>query len=31
MWTGAYKFPPPTITDSVQKDVMMIDKIVGKL
>jgi beta-aspartyl-dipeptidase (metallo-type) len=28
MWTGAYKFPPPTITGSVQMDIMMIDKIV---
>lgn len=29
MLTGAYGLPSPTITDSVQKDVALIDKIIG--
>lgn len=29
MLTGAYGLPSPTITDSIQKDVALIDKIIG--
>ncbi len=29
IYTGAYRIPVPTLTDSVMKDIMAIDKIVG--
>lgn len=29
MLTGAYQYPSPTLTDSVLKDIMVIDKIIG--
>lgn len=29
IYTGSYRIPPITITDSIQKDLMLIDKIIG--
>jgi beta-aspartyl-dipeptidase (metallo-type) len=29
MYTGGYRVPPPTITESVMTDIMLINKIIG--
>lgn len=29
MWGGAYRIPTPTLTGSVQSDVIIVDKIIG--
>jgi len=29
IYTGAYEVPPPTITGSVRKDIILIDKVIG--
>lgn len=29
MWSGAYKVPVPTLSDSIQRDLMLIDKVIG--
>ena len=29
MWTGAYQVPPPTVTGSVSKDIVLIEQIIG--
>lgn len=29
MWTGGYRFPSPTLTNSVQTDLLLIDKVIG--
>jgi len=29
MWAGAYHIPPPSITSSTMRDIMLIDKIIG--
>lgn len=29
MYTGGYRVPPPTLTESVMTDIMLIDKIIG--
>lgn len=28
MWGGAYRVPPPTLTGSVQSDVVIVDKVI---
>lgn len=29
MWSGAYRVPSPTLTGSLQQDMVLVDKVIG--